>query len=181
MVVHKAVKTALIILFILSTFASVAQEPTLQGAREAFHKAVLDEEQSRSFHQYMRTFENPTPVIAAYQAVSEAMLARVLWNPLSKLGQVRSYQRAMEHAVENDPHEIEIRFLRLAIEYNLPSFLGMSEHVEEDVIAILKNLSSAATLGLDPSYGQYIFYFLEQTNLCSEEQILLMKRSLATL
>lgn len=140
----------------------------------------MNESESRLFHDYMQKFESPTPALTAYQAVSEAMLARVLWNPFSKLTQVKKYQEIMAQAVADEPRDIEIRFLRLAIEYNIPAFLGMSEHVEEDVDMILNNLSAASALGLDPSYGQYIFYFLEQTNLCSEDQILTMKNSLAS-
>ena len=171
-------KAVITILFALCFSFVNGQSLTLEGAREAFHQAVMDEEESRAFNKYMRTFDEPTPVIAAYQAVSEAMLARVLWNPFSKLAQVRDYQKAMEAAVALDPNDIEIRFLRLAIEYNIPAFLGMSEHVEEDVAMILENLSSAASLRLDPAYGQYIFYFLEQTDLCSDDQILAMRASL---
>ena len=171
---------ALIGIFFFSTALLVdAQSIELDGARKAFHKAVMDEAESQSFHTYMLEIENPTPVVAAYQAVSEAMLARVLWNPFSKLAQVRKYQEEMENAVAEDPQDIEIRFLRLAIEFNLPAFLGMSEHVEEDVDMILSNMASASALDLDPSYGQYIFYFLESSDLCSTDQIMAMRNSLA--
>lgn len=172
------VKVVITVLFIISGFLSEAESFTIEGARKAFHKAVLDESESRSFYEYMQSFENSAPTVTAYKAVSEAMLARVLWNPFSKINQVVKYQKEMEKAVAADPNDIEIRFLRLAIEYNLPSFLGMSDHVEEDVDIILANLSSATSLKIDPSYGRYIFYFLEQADLCSSDQIVAMRASL---
>ena len=173
------VKVVVTIFLVLLGFLSEAKTSTIEGARKAFHKAVMDESESRSFYEYMQSFENSTPTVTAYRAVSEAMLARVLWNPIAKINQVVKYQRQMEKAVAADPDDIEIRFLRLAIEYNLPSFLGMSEHVQEDVDVILINLSSTASLELDPSYGRYIFYFLEQTDLCSSDQILAMRETIS--
>ena len=172
-------RIALTILFLWSVCVGTAQKATLEEARKEFHKAVMSDDKSRPFHRYMENFEDPSAAVLAYQAVSEAMLARVLWNPFSKLTQVRKYQEKIALAVAGDPENIEIRFLRLAIEYNLPTFLGMSEHVEEDVTMIMKNLPSAASLRLDPAYGQYIFYFLEQTDLCTSDQILAMRASIA--
>ena len=138
----------------------------------------MDEAKSESFNDLMNDFENPSPKIKAYRAVSEALLARVLWNPFSKLAQVRKYQSDMESAVALDPADIEIRFLRIAIEYNLPPFLGMSEHVDEDLDFIMANLSTVDSLKVDPSYGNYIFSFLLGTKLCTTDQIVTMKESL---
>lgn len=151
---------------------------SIESVRKAFHQAVLKPEVSRDFHSYMRKSQNLSPTLRAYRAVSEAMLAQVLWNPFSKLSQVKKYQREMETAVKENPGSIEIRFLRLAIEYNLPSFLGMSQHIGEDLDMILKNLSSVSSMNLDPGYSQYIYYFLESTSLCSSDQMLAMKQTL---
>ncbi len=151
----------------------------LESIRKAFHQAVMDEEQSRSFHQLFSSEVDYPPSLTAYQAVSEAMLARVLWNPFSKLSQIHKYQKKMEMAISSDPDNIEIRFLRIAIEYNLPAFLGMSEHVEEDLSLIVSNMASVSQLNVDPDYGRYIFYFIESTQLCSEDEILAMRNSLA--
>ena len=171
-------KVVIALFLVFISFLSEAEAFTIEEVRKSFHKAVLDEGESRKFYEYMKSTEDMTPTVAAYRAVSEAMLARVLWNPFSKISQIGKYQREMERAITADPDNIEIRFLRLAIEYNLPSFLGMSEHVEEDVNMILSNLSSANSLKLDPSYGRYIFYFLEQTDLCNADQIVAMQASL---
>lgn len=151
---------------------------SIENVRKAFHEAVLKPEVSRDFHAYMLKSQNSSPTIRAYRAVSEAMLAQVLWNPFSKLSQVKKYQREMEIAIKESASSIEIRFLRLAIEYNLPSFLGMSQHIEEDLDMILRNLSSVSSMNLDPGYSQYIYYFLESTGLCSSDQMLAMKQTL---
>ncbi|WP_462247381.1 hypothetical protein [Ekhidna sp.] len=149
----------------------------LSEIRSEFHAVVLNPDDSRSFYDFLKDVENPSSTIKAYQAVSEALLAQVVWNPFSKLKQVMKYDKQMEAAVEEDPANIEIRFLRLAIEYNLPSFLGMSTHLEEDVEKIVSGLSSVSEMQVNPMFGKYIFYFLNETNLCTSEQLAQMKQS----
>jgi len=165
--------------YLLTFIALSASSQSLTEIRKEFHKAVIEpEERVKAFHAYLEDIDNPDATIQAYQAVSEALLAQVVWNPFSKLSQVRKYDKLMEEAVISDEMNIEIRFLRLAIEYNLPSFLGMSTHIEEDLNVIVKNLESISSMNVDPSYGRYILYFLENTNLCSNDELIAMRDTL---
>jgi len=175
--VHFEMKIYASILFSLVSFFLMAQDEELNKVRKAFHKAVVDEAESKSFHSLFSTIKSSSATIDAYQATSEAMLARVLWNPFSKLEQVKKYDSQIEKAVGEAPNDLEIRFLRMSIEYNLPSFLGMKEHIEEDLEVILNNLASVSSLKVDPDYGRFIFYFIESTGLCTPEQIKDMKMS----
>ena len=171
----KTLLSSLLLLFIVLGYG---QETELESVRKAFHKAVIDEAESENFHSMFSEIEGSSPTIAAYRAVSEALLGRTQWNPFSKLTQVHKYQKAIAEAVSLEPDNVEIRFLRLAIEYNLPPFLGMSDHVQEDLEVILDNMDSVSSLNVDPGYGRYIFYFIESTELCSSDQILAMRESL---
>jgi len=167
-------KMLMAILFSLSFFIATSQ--SLEKVRKEFHKAVLDPVQSRAFYKYMQHLENSNTTIQAYSAVSEAMLAQVLWNPFSKLSRVIKYDNLMDKIIENDSENIEIRFLRLAIEYNLPAFLGMSDHIEED-IEIIKAKIKITQLNIDSYYKEYIFHFLRQSNLCSIEELAMLEDS----
>ena len=169
-----------LILISISIFIFISVEgQTLQEARSSFHQAVLNPEFSRTFHEAMRSTLDESATLMAYKAVSEALLAQVIWNPFSKLSQVMKYDKIMQDAIMQDDKNIEIRFLRLAIEVNLPEFLGMSEHIREDRDMIVQNMSNVGSMNLEKSYGQYIFYFLNDEGLCTEEEISLMKSTLA--
>ena len=167
----------IIITVVLTLLVLAAFSQDLSDIRSEFHSVVLNPDDSKEFHSYMAEIKNPSPTIEAYQAVSEALLAQVVWNPFNKLKQVVKYDKQMARAVEQEPQNVEIRFLRLAIEYNLPSFLGMSTHMEEDVKKIVDNLSSFSGMQVNPRFGQYIFHFLEETDLCTSYQLAQMKRS----
>lgn len=166
------------IFFLSCLFCIGANSQSLAEVRENFHQAVLDPEQSQAFHDFLEGASLNTPTLKAYKATSEAMLARAVWNPFTKLAQVMKYADLMEVAVEEDSENIEVRFLRLAIEYNLPRFLGMSKHLDEDHDMIVENLSSVETMHVDPNFCHYIIYFLRDTMLCSEEEIVRMESAL---
>lgn len=168
-----------LLLVFVFTFSTIASGQTILEVRSSFHQAVMEPETSRDFHELMESPQENSATIVAYQAVSEALLAQVVWNPFSKLSQVMKYDKLMEKAVLEDEENIEIRFLRLAIEVNLPSFLGMSEHIKEDRDMIVNNMSKVSTMKVEKGYGQYIFYFLNETGLCTEEEISLMEEMLA--
>jgi hypothetical protein len=157
-----------------------AEAQTLLDVRQGFHEAVMEPSLTKEFHQFLNNADN-TPTINAYRAASEAMMARVVWNPLSKFAQVIKYADLMEQAVNLEEENIEIRFLRLSIEYNLPKFLGMSKHLKEDTEMIVKNLSMVQTMNLDPAYGRYILSFLDMSELCNDQEILAMEQSLSLL
>ncbi|GAB4230318.1 MAG: hypothetical protein Tsb0034_02160 [Ekhidna sp.] len=166
----------LTILLLLSGIFGFSQ--SLIEIRKEFHAAVLNSEESKAFHAYIHSVDKTSPTVLAYQAVSEAMLAQVSWNPFTKLSLVFKYDRLINEAVAQDEQNIEIRFLRLAIEYNLPSFLGLSTHMDEDLGLILENMQSVQSMDVDPFYGRYIFYWLEHSDLCTHEQIAAMKETL---
>lgn len=155
------------------------QAQSLQEVRQRFHEVVMEPKQTKAFHEFLQESPLNTSTINAYRAVSEAMMARVVWNPVSKLSQVIKYADQMDAVIKSDADNIEARFLRFSIEYNIPKFLGMSKHLEEDRDMIVQNLSHVATMDLDPSYGQYILSFLTTTQLCSEQELTAMKESLA--
>jgi hypothetical protein len=171
------VKTLISIVALLSASFLFSQD--LNDIRTEFNAVVKNPDDSRNFYDYLKNFDNPPSTVKAYQAVSEALLAQVVWNPFNKLSQVMKYDKQMESVVSEDPDNVEIRFLRLAIEYNLPSFLGMSTHIEEDTQVIIQNISSISSMQLDKSFGRYIFNFLAQAKLCSDEEINLMQQSLS--
>lgn len=164
-------------LTVLLCHCSISQ--SMDEVRTAFHKAVLEPRESKVFHASLADLTISDPTMQAYKAASEAMLAQVVWNPFVKLSQVFKFGDLMEMAVLEEPENIEIRFLRLAIEYNLPRFLGRSNHLQEDRDVIVGNIGNIDEMEIDPSFTRYIIYFLRDTKLCSEKEIIKMENGLA--
>ncbi len=139
--------------------------------RKVFHAAVLDQGKVEEFNTFMRSISPENPITIAYLAVSEAMLADVKWNPLEKYEQVKKYESLILKALQSDPSNLEIRFLRFCVEYHVPSWLGFETHLTEDKTYIVSNLEYAQSLDFDPYFARYIAVFMRDTGVCSVSEV----------
>ncbi len=167
--------TAFILCFILgSSFGQSIEE-----IRKRFHQAVLSADSIGDYHDYIVDVNHSSPTIMAYRAAGEAMKAQTLWNPLAKLAQVNRYEKMILEAVETEKDNLEIRFLRFAIEFHLPRILMMSKHLEEDRDFIVANLWRCKEMNIDPEFERYITYFMNETGMLLPEQITVIKELLS--
>jgi len=171
-------KLTLPFLFVLLLVGSSMGQP-LNEIRKRFHQAVLSQDSINDYYQYMRGIENVSPTVLAYRAAAEAMMAQTLWNPLAKLSQVHQYDRMIFQAIDLDMNNLEIRFLRFAIEFHLPRILMMSKHLDEDRDFIVDNLWRCKEMNIDPKFEQYITYFMNETGMLLPEQIMVIKQLLS--
>ena len=82
-------------------------------------------------------------LLLGYKGAVEMGMARHHPNVFKKMGFFGDGKDFLEESIENDQENIELRFLRLTIQTNLPSFLGYSSEKENDKVFVLKNLESA--------------------------------------
>ncbi|KAL0217136.1 hypothetical protein RCL1_007619 [Eukaryota sp. TZLM3-RCL] len=72
------------------------------------------------------------PIFVCYNGVAKCLLASFKINPYTKLKLVKEGSGQMDTAVSLQSNDIELRILRLSVEYSMPSFLGYSKHVQQD-------------------------------------------------
>lgn len=77
----------------------------------------------------------------AYLGAAYALQAKEALNPLSKLSLARKACRQLDLAVEQMPDHPEPRYLRYSIKRRIPSFLGLSNDIDEDKAFLLTWLS----------------------------------------
>jgi hypothetical protein len=87
-------------------------------------------------------------VVLAYKAAAEAIRARDA-SMFNKLTYVQNANKLFDQAVKLNADNPEIRFLRLSVESNLPAFLGLSQHVEDDRQFLVQTLLQHPKSGLD--------------------------------
>lgn len=105
----------------------------------------------------------------AYLGSSEAMLAEYGYNPFSKFNMFKRGTEQIEKAVILAPENAEIRFLRLGVQTNAPSFLGYNTNQNEDVGMILKGLTIGA-FQKDSSFRTKVINYLANKAPLSEQQ-----------
>jgi hypothetical protein len=84
----------------------------------------------------------------------------------------------LNQAVEKDPKDPELRFLRLMLEHFLPSFLGLNKHIADDLHVIFANPDF---INDSPDLKKKVIEFLIWTKRCDPAQTSALEKQLAEL
>jgi len=169
-----------ILIFSVITFYCnvIIANPTTKELRKAFHESVLRSDKLPYFLNSVNALKNPSPIEKAYIGASEALRARESWNPIDKLVYIHNYRKYLEEAVKSDQENLEIRFLRFSIEYNMPELIRSKKTIDEDKLIILSRLTQMDSFEIDKSMVNYILVFFEDTKSCSQSEINLLREKL---
>jgi hypothetical protein len=136
-----------------SYFLSRKMPYSLSNLRRQYREAAANKEAGEKFYQHMAAYRDQDAVVLAYKAAAEAIRARDA-SMFNKLTYVQNATKQFDQAVKLDSDNAEIRFLRLSVESNLPSFLGLSQHVDEDRQFLVNTLLQHPKSGMDAeSFG----------------------------
>lgn len=75
----------------------------------------------------------------AYLGALQTIWANHVFNPMGKLSTFNVGKKNIELAVKKEPRNVELRFIRLSVQKNAPSFLGYNSNIQEDTEFIVKN------------------------------------------
>ncbi len=64
---------------------------------------------------------------------------KVHLSPISKLNTFKEGKKNIEQAIKKEPENVELRFIRLSVQKNAPSFLGYKSNINEDAKFIKEN------------------------------------------
>jgi hypothetical protein len=81
------------------------------------------------------TFESDKTLIA-YKGASITMVSKFSKNLSEKITKFKEGVKWIEFAVANDPNNIEIRFIRLSIQENVPGITKYKKNISEDAAFI---------------------------------------------
>jgi hypothetical protein len=136
--------------------------------RHHYEQAAADKAAGEKFYELLREYNEQDALVLGYKAASEAIRARDA-SMLNKMTYVQQAAHTFEQAVSQDPSNAEVRFLRFSVESNLPAFLGLSTHVDEDKDFLLKAALRHPQSGLDEEAFNTVRGFLVGRGHVSEE------------
>ena len=138
--------------------------------RRHYELAAADKAAGEKFYQLLADYQDRDALVLGYKAASEAIRARDA-SMFNKLTYVQDAAKTFEQAVGLAPQNPEIRFLRFSVESNLPAFLGLSKHVEEDKEMLLNAALTHPKSGLDAEAFRTVRSFLVSRGHVSDEQV----------
>lgn len=159
------IKPQILLFFLTAMFLHPLRSSAfdLQRVRREFYAAVNDKKSAEALYKKLGAIKSSDPLYTAYYGSAKAVMAKHAWNPYRKLDYLKSGLQYIEDAVRRSPDNLEIRFLRFSIEYYLPSFLGMSKHLDEDGKKMLGLIESNRAGIDDPVLLKNIVDFLKKS------------------
>jgi hypothetical protein len=132
-------KMILLILVVSSTTCLKATD--LEYLRKNYAKAVNDETLCKTIINKL-SVKVESQVHLAYLGAFQTIWANHVFNPVSKMNTFTKGRVAIEMAVQKEPNNAEIRFIRLSVQKNCPAFLGYSSNIASDKKFLKDHLSS---------------------------------------
>ena len=161
----------LLLIGIFSSHLILANDISLDEVRIAFYKITIDSKNTPQLLDRLYSHSNPDAVILGYTAATEAIMAKVVWNPYSKFSYLFKSKKTFENAVEKNSYNVEIRFLRFAVEHHLPKYLGLSKNMQIDKNVIIDEMDSNSVMKMNDEMLDYTMHFLINSNRCSEKDL----------
>jgi hypothetical protein len=169
-------KAAILILLLVLGFSNsfALNDFDLNLLRKEYFKAVDDENLTEQLLTQLSLIEAKTAILLGFEGSLLALKAKHSWNPVVKMNSLKKGKVQLDEAIFLEDDNLELRFLRFSLEYNLPSVLGMSSHLEEDKNKILL-LVSGTVKSIDSSVLRTVASFLIDANLVSEAQTRMLR------
>ncbi|PTR00829.1 hypothetical protein C8P68_10156 [Mucilaginibacter yixingensis] len=167
------------LLLLLLSFVAPAQ--SLPKVRAAFVRALNSKQVTDSLYNSLSKAKDKSPILVAYTGSANAMRALHTWNPYFKIKYVGDAEQCFSTAVQQDPHNIEIRFLRFSMEHYVPGFLGFSKNLQADKVEIITQLRAGHHGTADAVTVKTIMEFLAQSKRCTVQEDEFLKRQLSLL
>jgi len=161
---------AIALLSLLYGLQARAGEPDLKKLRKQLIIAIDNSKTTDSLYKALSAIKNRTGLIDGYIAALLACKAKHSWNPYLKLKYLNKAEALFNTAVNADPHNIEIRFLRFSVEHNVPGFLGYNKNREADAEDMITQLGKRNYGTADKELTIAIIRFLLDSKRCSPVQ-----------
>lgn len=126
-------------LTLFCSFAMIIDAQDLSDFRLLLQKGENSETASKTLIANSKETYNQTkkPIYEAFYAVGNFFMAKHAMNPLSKYSYFNKGKKALESAVNKDPKNLEIRFMRYISQEQTPAFLGYNKDLKSDKAFIL--------------------------------------------
>ncbi len=116
----------------------------------------------------LEKIENPSILIYAYRGVCQAHIAKVTSNPFEKVFYMLKANRNLTQAINMDKDNVEVRFLRYAVQIQTPKLLGFRTDIEEDREIIMNSFTLYDWSQIENNVINYICYFMINTGDCTD-------------
>ncbi len=124
----------------LSIFTNIADCSEMQLVRKQYH----ENKNSDQLDAYIDYLENLNCTLAEpYLASSIMQKAEHSFMPTKKLKYFNSGKKRLEDFIQNNPKNIEAKYVRAMVQSEVPSFLGYNDAMKQDIDFIQQRIKNS--------------------------------------
>ncbi len=131
-----------LIFIVLISSNTLFWSQNLEEVRTQYSQVIGNKELCENLMTELEKNKEASVLHLGYLGSLQTIWANHTFNPMNKLKTFNKGKQNIEKAIQKDPHNVELRFIRLSIQKNIPSFLGYKNNIETDKTFILKNMKS---------------------------------------
>lgn len=156
-----------ILLLLLIYPVGVSAQP--EKLRPLFFAAGNSDTGIQTFYNFVRKINEPSNLEKAYKGVATSMYAKLTGNVARKFSTFHEGKNLVEEALNREPDNAEIRFLRFSVQSQAPWIVGYSENTREDGNMIIKALKTGKIKADNPFWKKAITFMLESNELSNTQ------------
>lgn len=145
---------------------------TVQTLRSLFWQAGTNEDAITPFFAAANECQDSERALfKGYLGVATMMRARITGNPLKKWYFFNKGKVLLERAIDNKPDQVELRFLRLSVQKELPVILDYRSSIKNDCTFIVHHISDFMSENqANQKLGEKMLDFMVQKKLIDPSQ-----------
>lgn len=113
----------------------------LDEVRKNYSKMASNEDLCKTAMANLSEIKDHSATHLGYLGGLQTIWANHVFSPISKLNTFNKGKKNIEQAIKKEPKNVELRFIRLSVQKNAPSFLGYYSNIKEDMQFIKNNRS----------------------------------------
>lgn len=146
-----------ILLYFFMYAVQIFGEENMLSIREMYYNSTNNEDDAISFLKYFEDIDvKNRATLLGYNAVANFVQAKYLWNPVAKYDYFTIGRDLLQKAISMENSNLELRYLRLSIQTNLPSFLDYKSNIEEDKKMLISQFETVEDIDLKTRIKDYL-------------------------
>ena len=147
----------IIILFCLITTLSFANHIDKMELRKQYYQSLDNKKLADDFMCKMESFSvEHDALLLAYKGMAYFLEANLSINPYAKYTYFKKGKSLLEEAVNKNPWNAEIRFMRFCVQTSAPKFLGYIANIETDKYYLVEQWKGLNDVDLKKKIANYM-------------------------
>jgi hypothetical protein len=142
-------------LFLFVFMSSNMFATPIEELRKLFDSAINNEQSAELLLQQSASNGIERNTLLGYKAATQMIMAKFYFNPWKKLHTFNNGKAQLETAIQNEPNNIELIFLRYMIQKNSPSFLHYNLKLATDKKNLLLSINNLKDQDLKSRISNY--------------------------